>query len=969
MLSSAHDTARSPDSSAACISVSIAGQSISVPVASHNDVRWLAAAAATKLANATGRLLEHAASTALVAKLEPTGEIIPPNTLVLGLLDRLRSAGETILVELDDTAEVRNADLRMRSIRSSDSPVKRNVWQAQAFNVSKSGQAATSSITERLRSQQAQDEKSIAFDAACEHVRQVDAQLWRLVATLQSPDHSSASATSRVLSSAWPFLRLHLITSDAREVGMIKLHLLVHFADIHRMFMRFASCAGRPDDVGTSSMQLCEWIHMGQVAGLFPLPVSSETATTQFNRVAAIMQKQSNDNDSQNEPVRFLTLLSFMEALTCLADAAFGQELNPSAGTRNGPGRALEKLLTQLVPLANRIVSGPTRRMLSDPSSKTWVAPRVAALQRVFAHYSLPDPAPGSEQPKPAAKGGAAAAAKPTSAVFEQHQSLSDLMCTPRHLMKLSQFATLLVHAGLAPAAVLKPDVGGAASSKPSTTPQPGKPVLTLVEIRRAFYGAQAIKNTGDASVDGSGSARSEDPFERLTAGPEFIEALARAGLHGWAPQASLGELDPDSSYDDVNRVEKLQSKLRDAVADGIDRAAAVVAAADAKANGKGKDANAGNRATGGFGARSSTKSKGGEGDAAAAAGGDGKKAGPVPATVKAVHPKDTRRGSVLADQIFTLSRGEARRGSVVQAPPITLTPRQRQTGNDDHDDDGSESGEGSSTYRSARSSADVEAELSTPRTHAIKLMTTLRDADSPTPCKASEQEVFSQLARWAIEAVSDHLSKQPGHAVPPSALPPYDVVNLVRRMNIQAAATKATVGSLAHRPSTARIPGYEQLLHIHLPARNQDEPESVHKAREMAAAEASIAVLSQPAHALHTAPLDDHRIDSGSVTSVGQRAKGHQQQQQQQQTAARRSSGTAAPPLPYATAAHACGIAYETMSISTTQQDWPQHTNRSPARLHHQHLSPKSSTSPEPADQPVKRRSPVKAAFPFKVA
>jgi hypothetical protein len=734
----------------------------------------------------------------------------------------------------------------LRDVRLPDSGLRRTMWQAAAFSASATGQRAVAASLAAAGRERAEQEAVEGIERALLQAGRLTNALARFTAVVHeagdASDPEAADEAARealaVMQAPWPWLRLGQVmgAGDPKEMWKIRTLLPLYFSDSARIFARFGTRFGGGLDVGSddpaasTTMQLHEWLHFCQAAGMFPLPITLGFAEDTFNKacirisVGAPGEGQAGGAgagagagshlyglDTGPGPVaRFLTLPGFMEAMVFLADVAFGQEIHGSH--RTGPGKGLERFFTNYVtPLSARLPAGSARRMLHERSCRTWLRGRRAhALRSVQAYYSsLVDENAAAAIKRRVDAEHKAAGGQPPS---DDPDAIGSIQ-RERRTLRLQEFTALLVHAGIAPPYLLFPpdkqpkDAAGAA----------GKGQLTALDVRKAYFSALALANREDAGLDMSGRPRDDDPYERMCTADELAEAVARAALYRWSPAAGL-VLDADPDFDELDRVLARQAKARAQIAAGIERIVQLIAPKDSHGKGGGAAAAAAVAAAAVA--------------AAAAAGG-------IPLTprlttpasprspigvLKAARPRDTRRGSVVMEDIVSVSHGVTHHGPITQAPPVVAPLTAEEEAARPHMFASAAAAAAAvhlHNLSEARHAA-IHAALDSPRATASSLMTALHkgdDAGQP-PSKVEEMEIFSTFARWALDAVVGLAAAgRLGEGAPKALLQP-DVSGLVRRLNIHAASITATLLARGgpsrdelYRPATVEIPGWDSLF------------------------------------------------------------------------------------------------------------------------------------------------------------
>lgn len=702
-----------------------------------------------------------------------------------------------IHIELQALAEYQPSALH--TVRLPDNGIPRTVWQACAFNLSETGRHAvnaTLKLSNEIQERQTEEEH---IYQAFQYIQRTAGTFGAFVEwlehhpTVKDMTDYDTQKFGPFFSTPIPWLsHIETLAPELKDSLKIKVCVATYYTDLCRLFQRYGTCHGNNiNDVSQYTMQHNQLLHFCQAANMFPIPVSSlrmeetfQTCAVPITKATVILSPQGTQQSKhKHSPVKALTILSFIHALIIISDFAFTNEVNLQTGGKNGPGRAVERMIhDHIVPLSARIVSGSTRRMVHDISNRRWLEPFIPNLRNIFAYYAEIDEAVAAAVQKSFEHHGThtsttAAGLSPSktndSSLLPLRMNNNSIdfptLYRERRSIRLNEFARLIVDCGLAPAGVLNSNNAsstGGNTGKGSTTASGGY-TLTMNDIRAAYYGAIGLTDVPDYGIDYSGRPREDDPFERLASLDEFIEALVRIGYYRWASVAQL-DIRLDAPVDELDRTKKAQANMRKPVLETAEH----LAAHQLQLLGPKDPRSKANLSTAAAKAEEEQHRK------------DATK----------LLPRNTRRGSILVEDIITVEHNLVRRGSVVgmhpkhdnsssSSSPVKTTPNETKTETKPRN---------SMLVIKKPSKDELQSLLMTPRTTAAQLMTTLQSVDTlEKPTRAAEIEIYAQFMRYVIEAVNGTIQHL-GKTVP--KLVTYDIPSLVKRLNIEAVTVTATL-------------------------------------------------------------------------------------------------------------------------------------------------------------------------------
>ena len=797
-------------------------------------IRWLCQAVATRIQELSKTL--HIALIPKQAKIcyNNINELLSPNMKIsdflthyfhdTNLLTKILKQNNTnpiplIHVELQALSEYQPKALH--TIRSPDPGVPRTIWQGCAFNMSDSGRHAVQSSLKYSQEIHHRITEEEHIHKVFQYITETAGTYGAFIDWLEHQNSTAISESdivkfSTYLDTVLPWLPLDHIAPEPKDLFKIRVCIITHYYDFCRLFQHYGTCHGNNiNDITQYTMQHNQLLHFCQVANMFPLPVSTVRVEEAFQTCAMPITKTTitlspqgtQQTSTKHTPIKVLTILSFIRMMVIVADHVFTNEVNTQSGGKNGPGRAVEKMIKDhFIPLSARITGGTTRRMIQDVSNRRWIEPHVPVLRDIFAYYAEVDEAAANS-----VKQSFTTTSNPLSSASNNNTPLSPrkqeekpkttidfpTLYRERRSMRLNEFTKIIVDAGLAPNSVLNPNASSSNNNKGTSTPGY---TLTANDIRAAYYGAIALTDIPDYGIDFSGRPKEDDPYERMASVDEFIEALVRISYYRWSSMAQL-VLNLDPNLEELERILKNQQTIRKHINDSADVLSTYQLTLLAN-----KDP------------RNNKNSQNGKHDEEIT-------------EKKKDLPKNTRRVSISVDNIFTLSNNTARRGSIVglmhAKEKLTNPLHKKDSDNGTTTNNQTKPKAMSLIINKPSSKSELENILLTPRTAAATLMNTLQGADTlEKPTKASEIELFTTFMRWVIEAVSETINHL-GTPVP--KLVTYDITALVKRLNIEAITITATLANSnnVNRPTTETpsMRSYIPLPHIPEPIIERNDP------------------------------------------------------------------------------------------------------------------------------------------------
>lgn len=448
------------------------------------------------------------------------------------------------------------------------------LWHSLAYSFSKPTRQHAELL---LHDYQKHVEAQAAADAQRREAE--NAESMQRLARLLTSDADDPETVERNFIFDWSNVRVGSITNNPDQARRLRREMYKWYPAICDLFRHFSGGSSKGSMV---SMQRQELQHMLFLCNGIDILRDRKLMDKLFDKANSARGGVGFADDKDPDSLARYEMLEF---LCLLADAKYGQEIDTKTGEVTGAGAALARFIAEkLAPLIGKMNAGPVRAALKETPVHKFLLPRLPHLMTVYTYYASLDDEDGPPRPPtrhaatPGANKHGAGSLKSPGAMGSLKSpnavgSVNTGFMTPAHdhgapggrhtpppLMNLTEFITLLEHAGLlddvtvmttsakegaaaqlktAKATLTAQEVGGVMQpvlglpwlpgarltavilpTSPTTTTSPITTAVISLQVRESFSGVQR-------EDDSSGAA---DQQEELTYG-EFLEV--RACLHG----------------------------------------------------------------------------------------------------------------------------------------------------------------------------------------------------------------------------------------------------------------------------------------------------------------------------------------------------------------------------------------------------------------------------------------------------
>jgi hypothetical protein len=418
----------------------------------------------------------------------------------------------------------------------------RPLWSSLAFSFSDEGRRAAEKLVLEHEAWLVARAAELTAEEDSKHREEME----RMEALLDV-DPSDEKALERSLDADWTHVRVQNVARDEEDALECKKVILRRFRVLSDVYRHYSGTSVRG---AASSMEFQEFQHLCFVTGLANPTKENRLIESAFARANA---RRTGVSEAMSEDQ--LSRFEFFEAVLLLAADKFQTRAD---GSRRSASEALELVCDDFIdPQARKLVAGPVRTAMREPTMQRFLVRLHERLRRVFDFYcALPDRGPfgdragassaaagaahgtftmrsgaagrggagggggGGGSTGPGRAGATAAAASAAAETKLLNPQAANVVMDER------EFCTCLEHAGL-----MAPAVPSSSSFGISAVPA-HKGAVSRSVAREAFAGVQRDDDGGATLGLSKAEALESMVFN------EFLEALARIGVHRWADEA-----------------------------------------------------------------------------------------------------------------------------------------------------------------------------------------------------------------------------------------------------------------------------------------------------------------------------------------------------------------------------------------------------------------------------------------------